>query len=359
MWEPPNDPDYVERARARHGRVPAHADDGRRQAQAEPEPAGRGRRDDHRRAGGGARTPNPRLAARCAGPTTRGGGAVTAVGDDRRHVSRTSGWPARAGLHPFDDGPVDVHSPTASIADIAPAGALRAGGVLDGGRRLADPRALGPPRARRAVGARRSARSARRSDSAAARRAMMGGARSLPTDGASAPASATRCGAIADARVLDAATGDIPTYLINADVHSVWLNTAASGARATSPTASAPARRARVRDLATAQRRGSRDRRSAGRGWRGMRIPRRRRARRPRHGVERGAWARRTRAGSTRCGSSSASTRSTSTGRSPRGCGRAIRRAERHPTWRASAAQGDHRRVARHTHRRLLALLSG
>ncbi len=27
--------------------------------------------------------------------------------------------------------------------------------------------------------------------------------------------------------VLDAATGDIPTYLINADVHSVWLNTAA------------------------------------------------------------------------------------------------------------------------------------
>lgn len=27
--------------------------------------------------------------------------------------------------------------------------------------------------------------------------------------------------------VLDAATGDVPTYLINADVHSVWLNTAA------------------------------------------------------------------------------------------------------------------------------------
>ena len=27
--------------------------------------------------------------------------------------------------------------------------------------------------------------------------------------------------------VLDAATGDIPTYLINADVHSVWLNSAA------------------------------------------------------------------------------------------------------------------------------------
>lgn len=30
-----------------------------------------------------------------------------------------------------------------------------------------------------------------------------------------------------DRMLLDAATGDIPTYLINADVHSVWLNTAA------------------------------------------------------------------------------------------------------------------------------------
>src|SRR5690606_28632673 len=28
-------------------------------------------------------------------------------------------------------------------------------------------------------------------------------------------------------RMLDAATGDVPTYLINADVHSVWLNSAA------------------------------------------------------------------------------------------------------------------------------------
>lgn len=30
-----------------------------------------------------------------------------------------------------------------------------------------------------------------------------------------------------DRRLLDAATGDVPTYLINADVHSVWLNSAA------------------------------------------------------------------------------------------------------------------------------------
>ena len=51
---------------------------------------------------------------------------------------------------------------------------------------------------------------------------------SWPTAGASAPGSATRCGPTAPTlAVLDAATGDIPTYLINADVHSVWLNTAA------------------------------------------------------------------------------------------------------------------------------------
>src|SRR5690606_13225581 len=30
-----------------------------------------------------------------------------------------------------------------------------------------------------------------------------------------------------DLALLDAATGDIPTYLINADLHSVWLNSAA------------------------------------------------------------------------------------------------------------------------------------
>src|SRR5690606_39689510 len=30
-----------------------------------------------------------------------------------------------------------------------------------------------------------------------------------------------------DLATLDAATGDVPTYLINADVHSVWLNSAA------------------------------------------------------------------------------------------------------------------------------------
>ncbi|MFB8386628.1 amidohydrolase [Microbacterium sp. NPDC055910] len=128
-----------------------------------------------------------------------------------------------------DEGPVDVFVSDGRIADIAPAGAL----AHRGETLHADGSWLVPGlwdhhvhvvqwalvAQREALGAAASAREAAR---------IMGSAPVL-ADGrrvgvgfrdALWPDAPTR-------EMLDATTGDIPTYLINADVHSVWLNSAA------------------------------------------------------------------------------------------------------------------------------------
>lgn len=132
-------------------------------------------------------------------------------------------------MDPFADDPVDVHLAQGLIADIAPARALpRRGRVLDGGGSWLIPGlwdhhvhvvqwALSAQREPLAAAA-----------SAAHAAAIMGAAAVLP-DGRRI-GSGFRDGLWPDAptlAVLDAATGEVPTYLVNADVHSVWLNTAA------------------------------------------------------------------------------------------------------------------------------------
>ncbi|MGP3536526.1 amidohydrolase [Microbacterium sp. RD1] len=126
------------------------------------------------------------------------------------------------------DEPVDVFLADGRIADIAPAGALPPSGeVLEGqggwlvpglwdhhvhvmqAALVADRIALGDAR------------------SAAEAAAMI--AASAPLDGRRV-GSGFRDAFWSDTptlALLDAVTGDIPTYLINADVHSVWVNSAA------------------------------------------------------------------------------------------------------------------------------------
>ncbi len=129
----------------------------------------------------------------------------------------------------FTDGPVDVFLDGGVIADIAPAGALRPHGeVLD-----ADGSWLIPGLwdhhvhvVQWALVAQRQALGHAESAAYAAR--IMGEAPVL-ADGRRV-GTGFRDALWPDAptlELLDAATGDIPTYLINADVHSVWLNTAA------------------------------------------------------------------------------------------------------------------------------------
>lgn len=130
---------------------------------------------------------------------------------------------------PFGSEPVDVHLAEGLVVDIAPAGALpRDGVVLDAGGGW-----LIPGLWDHHVHAVQWALSAQRvglggATSAAEAAALMGEAETMP-DG-------RRVGAgfrdafwrdAPDLAVLDAATGEVPTYLINADVHSVWLNSAA------------------------------------------------------------------------------------------------------------------------------------
>jgi len=130
---------------------------------------------------------------------------------------------------PFGDDVVDVHLADGLVVDIAPAGALpRRGTVVDaeGGRVI-------PGLWDHHVHVVQWALSAQR--------VPLGGATSAAhaaslIAGASALADGRRVGSgfrdafwpdVPELTVLDAATGDIPTYLINADVHSVWLNSAA------------------------------------------------------------------------------------------------------------------------------------
>lgn len=130
---------------------------------------------------------------------------------------------------PFGDDPVDVHLADGRIADIAPAGALaHRGDVLQ-----ADGAWLIPGLwdhhvhvVQWALVAQREALGHAESAAHAAR--IMGQAPVLA--GGVRVGTGFRDAFWTDAPtldVLDDATGDIPTYLINADVHSVWLNTAA------------------------------------------------------------------------------------------------------------------------------------
>lgn len=130
---------------------------------------------------------------------------------------------------PFADALVDVHLADGQVADIAPAGALpRRGLVLD-----ADGAWLVPGlwdhhvhtvqwalvAQREAVGHAESAAHAARIMRDAP---VLGDGRRVGTG--------FRDAFWSDAPsldLLDAATGEVPTYLINADVHSVWLNSAA------------------------------------------------------------------------------------------------------------------------------------
>lgn len=126
------------------------------------------------------------------------------------------------------DGPVDVFLADGRIADIAPAGAMRAvGETLD-----ARGSWLVPGLWDHHVHALQWALIAERTD--------LGGAASAAEAAALMGAAPVRDGRRVGAgfrdafwpdrpsrELLDAATGDIPTYLVNADVHSVWLNTAA------------------------------------------------------------------------------------------------------------------------------------
>ncbi|MFS0714960.1 amidohydrolase family protein [Microbacterium sp. 2P01SA-2] len=130
---------------------------------------------------------------------------------------------------PFGTDPVDVHLDGGTVVDIAPAGALpKRGVVLDaaGGWLL-------PGLWDHHVHTVQWALTARRVDlegisSAAEAAAVMG--RSQTGQDGRRIGSGFRDALWPDRpslELLDATTGDTPTYLINSDVHSVWLNSAA------------------------------------------------------------------------------------------------------------------------------------
>lgn len=128
-----------------------------------------------------------------------------------------------------DDEPVDIVIDGGRIADIAPTGALRPRGeVLDAGGVWAVPGLWDNHvhTVQWALAAERMPLGGVSSASEAAQ--LIREATPLP-DGRRVGAG-FRDALWADAPtldVLDRATGDVPTYLINADVHSAWLNTAA------------------------------------------------------------------------------------------------------------------------------------
>lgn len=132
-------------------------------------------------------------------------------------------------IDPFGDDPVDVHLAHGVIADIAPVGALpRRGVVLDAQGGFLVPGlwdhhvhlvSWALAAGRQPLGHATSAAHAARIMADApvqpdGRRVGMGFRDGLWPDRPSRD-------------VLDAATGETPTYLVNADLHSVWLNSAA------------------------------------------------------------------------------------------------------------------------------------
>ena len=139
------------------------------------------------------------------------------------HVS----GPGRGGRS--DPEPSDVVLAGGEIVDIAPRGALRpAGEVLDGGGGW-----LVPGLWDHHVHMNQWARTSRRVSLADARSAAEAAARigaSAADDAGVRVGIDIRDGLWPDAptlAVLDAATGGIPSYLLSADLHSVWLNSAA------------------------------------------------------------------------------------------------------------------------------------
>lgn len=153
---------------------------------------------------------------------------MTAVGTRIGTVSgvRVSG-PGREFL--MDDEPVDIFIDDGRIVDIAPAGALAPRGeVLDGGGTWAVP-GLWDNHVHTVQWALATERVTLGSASSASEAAaIMAAAAPLP-DGRRV-GSGFRDAMWPDApslELLDAATGGVPTYLINADVHSTWLNSAA------------------------------------------------------------------------------------------------------------------------------------
>jgi len=129
----------------------------------------------------------------------------------------------------MDADPVDIHIHEGQIVDIAPVGAIKSrGGVLNGDGAWVIPglwdnhvhtlqwalAAEREPLRETTSAAEAAARMTSVLPLSDGRRIGTGFRDALWTDSPSAQA-------------LDRATGDVPTYLINADVHSVWLNSAA------------------------------------------------------------------------------------------------------------------------------------
>ncbi|MET0813510.1 MAG: amidohydrolase family protein, partial [Microbacterium sp.] len=128
-----------------------------------------------------------------------------------------------------DDGPVDVFLDGGVIADIAPTGAMASRGeTLDADGAWLIP-GLWDHHVHVVQWALVAQREALGHATSAAHAASIMGSAPVLADGRRV-GTGFRDALWSDEptlAVLDAATGDVPTYLINADVHSVWLNTAA------------------------------------------------------------------------------------------------------------------------------------
>src|SRR5690606_32890740 len=214
------------RARGRHGRIPPDADPGLCEAQAQPEQAGQHRRDRDRRArrrrrvrqsgAGGGDAPRARDAS----------GAPPVRGDLLLRSVRVAG--AGRELLPTDE-PVDILIRAGVIADIAPAGNLRAAvEEIDGDGTWVIPGLWDHHvhTVQWALDAQRVQLGGADTPSEAAR--IVAGAAALP-DGRMVGAG-FRDGLWSERptlALLDEVTGARPAYLINADVHSMWLNSAA------------------------------------------------------------------------------------------------------------------------------------
>ncbi|MCM3778925.1 amidohydrolase [Microbacterium hydrocarbonoxydans] len=129
----------------------------------------------------------------------------------------------------IDDEPVDVFLDDGRIVDIAPAGAVAARGeVLDGDGAWVVP-GLWDNHVHTVQWALESQRTPL-GDAASAAEAARIMSRAVPLQDGRRVGSGFRDALWPDEpslALLDAATGSAPTYLINADVHSTWLNSAA------------------------------------------------------------------------------------------------------------------------------------
>lgn len=129
----------------------------------------------------------------------------------------------------IDEDPVDIHLDGGRIIDIAPSGALPVkGAVLDAHGAWVVP-GLWDGHVHMLQWALASERAALHDTSSAAEAAARMAAVAPLADGRRVGAG-FRDALWPDApslEVLDAATGIVPTYLVNSDVHSVWLNSAA------------------------------------------------------------------------------------------------------------------------------------